>query len=178
MPKIENSLRRKKILSKARRIRLVILDVDGVLTEGSIIYGMSGREDFEVKVFNAHDGFGICRAIRSGLPVCIISGRESRIVERRAEELGVKDLFQGFEEKLPAYERIKRRYRLKDDEIAYMGDDVPDIALLKKVGLSAATKNALPEVKRSVDYISKLGGGQGAAREFIDLILHAQRKIA
>ena len=170
-------LKKRDLLKIARKIKMVILDTDGVLTDASIVYGNSERRNFEFKAFNAHDGFGISRAINAGLPVCIITGRRSRLVERRARELGIRELHQGSDNKLPAYERIKRRHRLGDEEIAYMGDDILDLVLLKRVGLSAAPRNAVPEVKHSVDYVSTLGGGQGAVREFIDLILRAQRKI-
>ncbi|MEK6570327.1 MAG: HAD hydrolase family protein [Bacteroidota bacterium] len=166
------------LLKKAQKIRLIILDADGVLSDGNIIYGALGRTELELKAFNAHDGFGISRAIELGVPVAIITGRRSQIVSRRARELGIKDVFQGSEDKLPSYDKLKLRYKLGDEEIAYMGDDVPDLILLKKVGLSATTKSAVPEVKRSVDYVSMLGGGQGAVREFIDLILRTQKKIS
>ncbi|MGA9365386.1 MAG: HAD hydrolase family protein [Bacteroidota bacterium] len=166
----------RELLEKAKRIKLIILDVDGVLTDGGICYGTDGSRDIEIKTFHAHDGFGISRAINLGIHVAVITGRRSRIVQRRAKELGIKDIFQGSEDKLPAYMKLKRRYRVTDEQVACMGDDVPDLALLNCVGLSATTKDAVPEVRRSVDYVSSLGGGQGAAREFIDLILRAQKK--
>jgi len=166
-----------KVQQKARKIRFILLDVDGVLTDGRIYYGTQGGEDVELKAFHAHDGFGISRAVKVGIPVGFITGRRSETVERRARELGVKDLFQGAENKLEAYERAKRRHRLKDEEIAYMGDDIPDLEVLHRVGLSGTTNAALSEVKRAVDFISTLGGGEGAVRQFIDLILLAQRKI-
>jgi 3-deoxy-D-manno-octulosonate 8-phosphate phosphatase (KDO 8-P phosphatase) len=168
---------RTKLLQKAQRIKLIILDVDGVLTDGSISYGTDASHDLETKTFHVHDGFGISRAVKLGIPVAIITGRRSRITERRARELGIKHVDQGLEDKLPAYKRLRRRYRLSNDEVAYMGDDVPDMVVLNRVGLSAATRSAVPEVRQSVDYVSSLGGGQGAAREFIDLILRAQKKI-
>jgi 3-deoxy-D-manno-octulosonate 8-phosphate phosphatase (KDO 8-P phosphatase) len=167
----------RELLEKAKRIKLIILDVDGVLTDGTITYGIDRERDIELKTFHAHDGFGISRAISLGIPVAVITGRRSRIVERRAKELGIKDTFQGSEVKLPAYMKLKRRYRVADKKVAYMGDDVLDLALVKRVGLSAATKDAVPEVRQSVDYVSSLDGGRGAAREFIDLILRAQKKI-
>jgi 3-deoxy-D-manno-octulosonate 8-phosphate phosphatase (KDO 8-P phosphatase) len=168
---------KKELLQKARRIKLIILDADGVLTDGSIQYGANGNRVFEVKAFSAHDGLGIFRAIKFGIPVAVISGRRSRILQWRAKELGIKDLFQGEEDKLSAYKRLKRKFRLVDEEIACMGDDVPDLVLLNRVGLSAAPKGAVLEVRRSVDYVSSLGGGQGAVREFVDLILRAQKKV-
>lgn len=167
----------RELLEKAQRIKLIILDVDGVLTDGSICYGTDGSRDIEIKTFHAHDGFGITRAINLGIPVAVITGRRSRIVQRRAMELGIRDVFQGSENKLLAHMKLKRRYRLADEEMAYMGDDVPDLVVSNRVGLSAATRSAVPEVKRSVDYVSSLEGGQGAVREFVDLILRAQKKI-
>ena len=165
-----------QLLKKAQKIKLIILDVDGVLTDGNITYGTGKDGDTEIKTFHAHDGFGISRAISLGIPVAVITGRRSRIVERRVKELGIRDLFQGSEDKLPAFKKLKRRYRVTDEEVAYMGDDVPDLILLNRVGLSAATRSAVPEVKLSVDHVSSLGGGQGAVREFVDLILRAQKK--
>jgi 3-deoxy-D-manno-octulosonate 8-phosphate phosphatase (KDO 8-P phosphatase) len=166
-----------QLVKKAQRIKLIILDVDGVLTDGSISYGTNASRDLETKTFHVHDGFGISRAIKLGIPIAVISGRRSRIMERRAKELGIKDVDQGSEDKLPAYKRLKRRYRVSNEEVAYMGDDVPDLVFLSRVGFSAAPKGAVPEVRRCVDYVSSLGGGQGAVREFIDLILRAQKKI-
>jgi 3-deoxy-D-manno-octulosonate 8-phosphate phosphatase (KDO 8-P phosphatase) len=167
----------RELLDKAKKIKLIILDADGVLTDGSIQYGASGNRVFEVKAFSAHDGLGISRAIKFGIPVAVISGRRSRILQWRAKELGIRDLFQGEEDKHSAYRRLKRQFRLDDEEIACMGDDLPDSVLLNRVGLSAAPKSAVPEVQRSVDYVSSLGGGHGAVRDFIDLILRAQKKI-
>jgi 3-deoxy-D-manno-octulosonate 8-phosphate phosphatase (KDO 8-P phosphatase) len=166
-----------KLLQKAQRIKLIILDVDGVLTDGSISYGTDASRDLETKTFHVHDGFGISRAIKLGVPVAVITGRRSRITERRAKELGIKDVHQGSEDKLPVYKRLTRRYRLNNDEVAYMGDDVPDLVVLSRVGLSAATSSAVAEVRQSVDFVSSLGGGKGAVREFVDLILRAQKKI-
>jgi len=166
-----------ELLEKAKRIKLIILDVDGVLTDGSITYGTARTGDIEIRTFHVQDGFGISRAVSLGFPVAVITGRRSRIVERRAKELGIKDVFQASEDKLPAYMKLKRRYRVADEEVACMGDDVLDLALLNRVGLSAVTKHAVPEVRQSVDYVSSLDGGRGAAREFIDLILRAQKKI-
>ena len=121
---------KKDLLKKAKKIKLIILDVDGVLTDGSICYGRDSSRDLEIKAFHAHDGFGISRAVRLGIPVAIITARRSRIVERRGKELGIKDIFQGSEDKLPSYDKLKRRYKLGDDEIAYMGDDVPDLVAM------------------------------------------------
>lgn len=168
---------RKELLNKAQKIKLIILDADGVLTEGRIVYGTSRGTEMELMSFHVHDGFGIVRAIGLGMPIVIISGRRSRILERRAKELGIREMYQGSKNKLHPYESVKKRHGLRDEEIAYMGDDIPDLVLLKLVGLSAAAGSAVPEVKRAVDYVSSLNGGEGAVREFIDLILRAQKKI-
>ena len=168
---------KKRLIEKAKKIKLIILDADGVLTEGKIVYGTSRRIETELMSFHVHDGFGIVRAIGLGLPIVIISGRRSRILERRAKELGIREVYQGSKNKLRAYESVRKRHGLCDEEIAYMGDDVPDLVLLERVGLSAATGSAVPEVKRSVDYVSRSDGGRGAVREFIDLVLRAQKKI-
>ena len=153
---------------------MVLLDVDGVLTDGRIIYGDDGTE---YKAFDAHDGYGIERALNSGLKIGLISGRISPLVERRAKELHIADVYQNFMDKVSAFEELKRKYNLSDEEFAYIGDDAFDLPLLGKVGLSAAPKNAADEVRRRVDYITKAKGGRGAAREVIDMVLKAQKKL-
>lgn len=160
--------------AKLRNIRIVLLDVDGVMTDGRIIYGDDGSE---YKSFDAHDGYGIQRAIQLGLKVGMITGRKSPVVERRAKELGVVDLYQNFMDKVSAYEQIKRKYNLRDEECVYVGDDAFDIPLLEKVGISAAPRDAVEEVQRKVDFITKAEGGRGAAREVVDMVLRAQKKL-
>jgi len=161
------------LLPKLRKIKAIFLDVDGVLTDGSIIYGNNGAE---MKAFDIKDGFGITNAISNGIRVGIITGRQSELVKRRATELGIVDLYQGSIDKVTPFEKIKKGYSLDSSEIAYVGDDVLDLPLLGKVGLSAAPSNAVREVRTKVDYVSKARGGQGAVREIIDLILKAQKK--
>jgi 3-deoxy-D-manno-octulosonate 8-phosphate phosphatase (KDO 8-P phosphatase) len=149
-------------------IKLIVLDVDGVLTDGSIIYDSEGRE---YKNFNVKDGYGIVTAIKRGIKVVVISGRSSSIVEKRCKELGITEVFQGVSDKLGIYEKVKEKYRLKDYEIAAMGDDIPDIPVLKKAGFSGAPADAVPEVKKVVNLVTTLPGGKGAVREFIDYLL-------
>jgi len=158
------------LLPKLKKIKAIFLDVDGVLTDGTIIYGSDG---VEMKIFDSQDGF----AINSGIRVGIITGRHSELVKRRAAELGVVDLYQGSIDKITPFEEIKKIYSLDSSEIAYVGDDILDLPLLRKVGLSAAPANAVREVRTKVDYVSKARGGQGAVREIIDVILKAQKKI-
>ncbi len=165
--------KQQNFVQKLKRIRAVLLDVDGVLTSGAIIYGLDG---LELKVFDSQDGFGIVNAIKQGIRVGIITARRSEVVERRAADLGIVDLFQGSIDKLTPYETVKKTYSLTDAEIAYIGDDLLDLPLLQRVGFSAAPANAVRDVKMKVDYVAKVNGGHGAVREVIDLILKAQKK--
>jgi 3-deoxy-D-manno-octulosonate 8-phosphate phosphatase (KDO 8-P phosphatase) len=165
---------KKIIIEKAKNIRLILLDVDGVLTNGAITYGKINDEPVEIKSFDVHDGYGIVKAIERGIAVGIITARNSHIVTLRAQELGITDVYQGSFNKIDAFEDVKKRYNATDTETAFMGDDLFDIPVLLRVGLSAAPSNARPEVKRKVDIITKAAGGRGAVREFIDIIFKAQ----
>ena len=149
-------------------IKLLILDVDGVLTDGTITYTPFGTE---VKSFNVKDGFGIVRALKEGLKVALISGRYSSLVEKRFRELGVEEIHQGIEDKMEIYNYLKEKFSLKNSQIAAMGDDIPDIPILKACGVSGAPKDAVPEVRLIVDFVSTKEGGKGAVREFIDFLL-------
>jgi 3-deoxy-D-manno-octulosonate 8-phosphate phosphatase (KDO 8-P phosphatase) len=164
--------RKQSLSSVLQNIKLLLLDVDGVMTDGGIYSTNSGDE---FKKFNAHDGYGIVKLQRTGIKVGIITGRVSKIVKRRAEELGITDVFQNFENKIVAYESIKKKYNIDDNNIAYIGDDDFDLAVLKCVGFSAAPADAMPAVKKQVLYVCTHGGGSGAVREVIDLILKNQR---
>jgi 3-deoxy-D-manno-octulosonate 8-phosphate phosphatase (KDO 8-P phosphatase) len=165
---------RKNAPEKAKKVKMILLDVDGVLTDGSIIYSSNCGE---IKVFNAQDGYGIVRAIDLGLKVGIITGRESEIIKRRANELGISDLIQNAIDKVKPFEELSKKYGFDKEEFCYVGDDILDIPLLKIVGFSAAPSNARSEVKRIVDYVASSSGGNGAVREIIDFILKAQKKI-
>lgn len=162
---------KKELQEKLKKIKFLILDVDGVLTDGSIVYSSEGEE---IKIFNVHDGYGIEMLRQNGIPVGIITGRISSIVEKRAQDLKIEDLVQGTIDKIPAAEKFAQKYNLSFDEIAFIGDDLFDIPLLQKVGFSAAPKNARREVKRIVDYVTTNEGGKGAVREVIDMILEAK----
>jgi 3-deoxy-D-manno-octulosonate 8-phosphate phosphatase (KDO 8-P phosphatase) len=162
----------KKMARRLRLIKMVLLDVDGVLTDGGIYYSATGAE---MKRFNAHDGYGVVRAREQGLKVGIISGRQTPIVELRAREMGIVDVMQGASDKVAAMEELRSRYGINVNEIAFIGDDLFDLPLLNSVGVSAAPANALPEVKKNVDYVTDAPGGHGAVREFIDLIIQHQQ---
>lgn len=159
---------------KLSQIKLILMDVDGVLTSGEIIYTASGDE---LKMFNVQDGMGITLARMAGLKTGILTGRTSDLVHRRAEELKVDVISQGSFDKLPEYEKIKQELGLTDEQICYIGDDVLDISILKRVGFSVAVANARDEVKAICDYVTVAEGGKGAVREVIDKILKWQNKL-
>jgi len=144
------------------------MDVDGVLTDGGLYYGPDG---IQMKRFHAHDGYGVVRAREHGMKLGIISGRGAPAVEMRAKDLKLDEMLLYVDDKLTAARGIMDRHGLSEDELAYIGDDLIDIPLLKVVGLSAAPRNAFPAVKRVVDYVTVTRGGEGAVREFIDVIL-------
>jgi 3-deoxy-D-manno-octulosonate 8-phosphate phosphatase (KDO 8-P phosphatase) len=159
------------LLERARKTRLLIMDVDGVLTDGRIIMDNLGHE---LKEFDVKDGHGIVMAHRANLQTALISGRESETTARRAQELGIDLVFQRIWNKLEVYDRILADTRLTHEEVAYMGDDLVDIPLLRRVGLAVAVADAVDEVKAVAHMITQHAGGQGAVREVIELILRAQ----
>ncbi len=162
-----------KVLERAKSIRLIVMDVDGVLTDGRILYGASGDE---LKSFSVKDGVGLRAAHRAGLLTAILTGRVSGAVARRAAELGIAEIHQGVPDKVKAYESLLGRYGLTDEAVAYVGDDLNDLPLLARAGLSAAPADAAEEVKRRVSYVAARGGGHGVIREVIEIILQAQGK--
>ncbi|MEK6566372.1 MAG: HAD-IIIA family hydrolase [Bacteroidota bacterium] len=154
--------------SKLKGINLLLLDVDGVMTDGGVYFAESGDE---MKKFNIQDGYGVVRLQRAGVAVGIITGRVSKLVQRRAHELGIQEVYQNLENKLEAYNQIKKKLSLTDDQVAYIGDDEPDLPVLMLAGFSAAPADAVASVKKSVHYLCKRKGGEGAVREVVDLIL-------
>ena len=154
-------------------IKLVLLDVDGTLTDGGIYRG-NNRE--ELKRFNVKDGYAIVNAQKLGIEFGIITGRKSELVEIRAKELKIKYLYQGISEKTVILEEIIKKDSLSKEEIAYMGDDLNDLLIMKQVGLSGTPKDAVDEVIQVADFVSKKNGGSGAVREFIEYILKKDGK--
>ena len=150
------------------------MDVDGVLTDGRIIYDARG---VEYKCFDAHDGYGIARALEKGLKLALISGRTSKVTTIRAKELGISEVHQNVKDKVAVFEYLKKKYKLSNDECCYIGDDEFDLPLLKKVGLSAAPCDAIKAVRDKVDYVTTSAGGRGSIREVLDLILRARKLI-
>ena len=153
---------------RLKKIKMLLLDVDGILTDGRITYSSDGTE---TKSFDVKDGQGLKMIQRAGIEVGIITGRQSTIVEHRAEELGIKILYQGVKDKLVPFREILEKYRLNEEEIAYVGDDIVDLPILLKVGFSATVADALLDVKNNVHYVATLAGGRAAVREICDLIL-------
>lgn len=156
---------------KAKAIRLIVMDVDGVLTDGRIFYSADG---VETEAFFVRDGLGLRMAQQAGLLTAILTGRMSGAVTHRAKELGISEIHQGVLNKLEVYEMLLQRYGLTDEAAAYVGDDLNDLPLLGRAGLSAAPADAAPAVRAKVAYVTTRPGGCGAVREVIDLILKAQ----
>lgn len=159
------------MIDRLENISLLLLDVDGVLTDGGIIYDGNG---LETKCFNVRDGHGIKMLQRHGLEVGIITGRNSIVVDIRAKELGIELVYQGALKKLECYNEIKVKRGLVDAQIAYMGDDVIDVPVLRRAGFAAVPVDALAEVRSFAHYVTSAGGGKGAVREVCDLILKAR----
>lgn len=156
---------------KAQNIKLLILDVDGVLTDNKLYYGDTGEA---YKTFHTRDGHGMVLLQKSGIDIAIITGRSSKIVTQRMSDLKVKHVYQGVPDKLPTFLKLVEDLNLNLTEIAYIGDDILDLPILTRVGLAVTPANGDDEVKSRVDYISQYSGGQGCVREVCELILKSQ----
>ncbi len=152
----------------AKNVKLIAFDVDGVMTDGSLTFLEDGKE---VKTFNAKDGLGVVMLAKAGLITSIITARENHTVKLRAQMLDIKELYMGQKNKTKALEELILKYNLKKDEVAYMGDDLPDLCVLKEVGLKCCPNDAVNEVKKTCNFISNFNGGRGAVRELCDFIL-------
>ncbi|MCB1877549.1 MAG: 3-deoxy-manno-octulosonate-8-phosphatase KdsC [Chromatiales bacterium] len=159
------------LYEKAARVKMVIFDVDGVLTDGSLFLGDDGQE---YKAFNSKDGHGMAMLQASGVQIGIITGRSSDVVRIRMESLGVKHVYQGRRDKLPAFRDLCVRLELDPGEIAYVGDDVVDLPIMVRAGLSIAVQDAHEWVKKHAHWITPHGGGRGAARDVCELIMDAK----
>ena len=157
--------------ARARSVRALVLDVDGVLTDGRLYYMEDGSE---AKVMHTRDGLGLQLVRAAGLGVALISGRASPIIERRAAELGIEVVLQGIKDKVAAFEEVLAKLGLTDDLVAYIGDDLPDLPLLSRAGLSFAPADAAPEVRGAVAVVLRSNGGQGAVREACERLLKAR----
>ena len=163
-----------EVMARASQIRLLICDVDGVMSDGVIYMGNSGEE---LKAFNVRDGYGIRCLLTSGIEVAIITGRNARLMEDRCRTLGITHLYQGQSDKLLAFRELLDKLSLTADEVAYIGDDLIDWPVMAQVGLSVAVADAHPVLLPRAHYVTRIAGGRGAVREICDLILLAQNKF-
>lgn len=161
----------RETLARATKIKLVLFDVDGVLTDGRLLIGDDGQE---YKAFNSKDGHGIKMMQRHGVATGIITGRTSKVVEHRVRDLGIQHVHQGCAEKLPVYRQLLARLGLQPEQTAFVGDDVVDLPIMLNVGLAVAPRDAHPLVVRHAHWTTPSAGGRGAARELCELILYAQ----
>jgi 3-deoxy-D-manno-octulosonate 8-phosphate phosphatase (KDO 8-P phosphatase) len=159
------------VYEKAARIKLVLFDVDGVLTDRKIYYSDSGEE---YKAFNLHDGLGIKLLRQTGVEVGIITARQSAIIHKRMQELDIRHIYQGYTEKIKALQIIISELNLELNQIAYVGDDLPDLSIIRQVGLGIAVADAVDYVRKQADWCTQAVGGQGAGREVCELIMQAQ----
>jgi 3-deoxy-D-manno-octulosonate 8-phosphate phosphatase (KDO 8-P phosphatase) len=163
------------VQKRAKQIKVVLMDVDGTITDGSVtLLSQPDGSAIEIKTFDAHDGQGMTLARTAGLQLGVITGRESAALRRRMKEMGVAFVYEKQPNKIPAYEEILAKAGVTEAQVAYLGDDLPDLTVMKRVGLAAAVGDATHEVKLAAHYITKANGGKGAARELIELILKAQ----
>jgi 3-deoxy-D-manno-octulosonate 8-phosphate phosphatase (KDO 8-P phosphatase) len=164
-----------ELLSRARTVRLAIFDVDGVLTDGTLWIGPQGEA---VKPFNIYDGHGVKMLQQAGIDTAILSGRDAEMVTRRAEELAIPHVVQGARDKLAAFHDLIAECGVSAGDCAFMGDDVPDLPVLRACGFAAAPANAVEEVREACHYVTKARGGHGAVREFCELVLRARGQLA
>ncbi|MEW8681668.1 MAG: 3-deoxy-manno-octulosonate-8-phosphatase KdsC [Candidatus Thiodiazotropha endolucinida] len=162
------------IHAKASGVKLVIFDVDGVLTDGGLFLGDDGQE---YKSFNSRDGHGMKMLQKSGVVIGIITGRSSEVVRIRMESLGIEHVYQGKLDKLPAYEELRNKLGLSDDQVAYVGDDVVDLPIMRRVGLAIAVNDAHPFVHQHAHWQTSHNGGRGAARDVCEMVLEAQGNL-
>jgi 3-deoxy-D-manno-octulosonate 8-phosphate phosphatase (KDO 8-P phosphatase) len=161
------------LLKEAGRIKLLLLDVDGVLTDGRIVYDSRGHD---MKFFDVHDGLGVYLLKKAGIPTILITAKGSRSIKPRARDMQVEAVFADVSPKTKVLDKILNKYRITLDEICFVGDDLVDLCLMRKVGFPVAVFNAAPEIKQAAQYITIRYGGRGAVREVAELILKAQGK--
>ncbi len=160
-----------QLKSRAKKIRCLFLDIDGVMTDCKLYLTPDGEE---LKAVNVKDGYGIKALMKAGIEIAVISGRPSVAMQKRLAFLGVKHVYLDTEQKIPAYEAVCKKLKLHDEQCAHMGDDVPDLSLFERVGLALAVADAHPTAKNAAHWVSRYRGGDGAIREAADLLLAAQ----
>ncbi|NRB24983.1 3-deoxy-manno-octulosonate-8-phosphatase KdsC [Shewanella sp.] len=163
-----------EVWQKAKQIKLLICDVDGVFSDGLVYMSNAGEE---LKTFHTRDGYGVRSLLTSDIPVAIITGRKSQIVEDRMTALGIKHIYQGVDNKLVPYQALLSLYDVTPEQVAYIGDDMVDLPVMKLVGLSVCVADGHPYVKQAADFVTSIKGGHGALRELTDLLLLCQDKF-
>jgi 3-deoxy-D-manno-octulosonate 8-phosphate phosphatase (KDO 8-P phosphatase) len=164
-----------KLANRAKQIKVFLMDVDGTITTGSVtLLSTADGSALEIKTFDAHDGQGLSLARTAGLRTGVITGRESAALRRRCKELGIEFVYEKQPHKIAAYEEILKKAGVTESEVAYLGDDLPDITVMHRVGLAVAVGDAVPEVKKIAHYTTTAVGGKGAARETVELILKSK----
>lgn len=168
-----NASVKEELRERAKKVKLLLLDVDGVLTDGRIIYDSHGRD---MKLFDVHDGLGVYALHKAGIPTVLITAKGSRSIRPRARDMRVEEVFENISPKSAVLDKILKKHNIGSDEICFVGDDLVDICLMKRVGFAVAVFNAAPEVKQVASYITLREGGRGAVREIAELILKSQDK--
>ncbi|RJP29710.1 MAG: HAD-IIIA family hydrolase [Candidatus Omnitrophota bacterium] len=161
------------LIDKAKMIKVLLLDVDGVLTDGRIIYDSAGRD---MKLFDVHDGLGVALLHKSGIPTVLITAKGSRAIKPRAKDMKVARIYENISPKTAVLDKIIKKYKIKPEELCFIGDDLVDLCLLKRVGLAVSVANACAEVKKISHYTTAKEGGRGAVREVAEMILKSQGK--
>ena len=162
-----------ELKSSFRKVKLLLLDVDGVLTDGRIIYDSSGRDS---KFFDVHDGLGVYCLGKFGISTILVTAKSSRAILPRAKDMHVAEVLADIFPKVAVLDKLLKKYRVSAEEICFMGDDLVDLSLMRKIGLPVATQNASPDVKKAASYVTDCRGGRGAVREVAELILKSQGK--
>ncbi len=162
-----------ELQDRAAKVKLLIVDVDGVLTDGRIVLGNFGDE---LKFFDIHDGHGVVMLRRAGFVTVLLSGRKSRINQKRAKEMRVAKVYQNAHDKLKVFGKILKKFRVSAEEVCFVGDDLIDLPVLARVGFSVGVKNAVEDVRRAAHYVTERSGGRGAVREVTDILLKAQNR--
>lgn len=169
-PKISAQLKK-----RAQQIKVLLMDVDGTITNGGVtLLSMPDGSAMEIKTFDAHDGQGMTLARTAGIRTGVITGRESAALRRRCREMGIEFVYEKQPQKIPAYEEVLKKAGVTDSEVAYLGDDLPDLTVMRRVGLAVAVGDAAAEVKKAAHYTTKAVGGRGALRELVELILKSR----
>ncbi len=168
-----NTIVTEELKGKAQKVKLLLLDVDGVLTDGRIIYDSKGRDS---KFFDVHDGLGVCLLYRAGIKTVIITAKGSKTIRPRARDMRVAEIFENISPKTAVLGEILKKYKVDISEVCFVGDDLVDLCLMKRVGLPVAVFNAVSEIKQAASYITVALGGKGAVREVAELILKSQGK--